>query len=83
MKEIQDDPESFYSGELAKKIASDFEDNGGIITEKDLRDYKVGVSEDVLKLDLGDISMLSCPPPSGGPVVAQILNILQSKVTDK
>ena len=79
LRVIQEDPESFYSGKLAKKIAADFENNDGIITEKDLKNYDVGVTEDVLKLDLGDITMLSCPLPSGGPVVTQILNILQSK----
>jgi gamma-glutamyltranspeptidase len=79
LRVIQEDPESFYSGKLAKKIAADFENNDGIITEKDLKNYDVGVTEDVLKLDLDDITVLSCPLPSGGPVVTQILNILQSK----
>ncbi len=79
LREIQKDPESFYSGKLAKKIAADFKNNGGIITEKDLKDYRVGFTEDVLKLDLDDVTMLSCTLPSGGPVVTQILNILQSK----
>ncbi|CAB3981524.1 gamma-glutamyltranspeptidase 1-like [Paramuricea clavata] len=78
LRTIQEDPESFYSGKLAKKIAADFENNDGIITEKDLKNYQVGVTEDVLKLDLDDITMLSCPLPSGGPVVTQILNILQN-----
>ena len=79
LREIRDDPESFYSGELAKKIAADFKNSGGIITEEDLRKYDVGVTENVLKLNLDKITMLSCPLPSGGPVVTQIMNILQSK----
>lgn len=79
LREIQDNPESFYSGELAKKIAADFKNNGGIITVDDLKNYDVGITEDVLKLDLDKITMLSCPLPSGGPVITQILNILQSK----
>jgi gamma-glutamyltranspeptidase len=78
LREIQDDPESFYTGKLAKKIAADFHNNGGIITEEDLNNYEVGVTENVLKLDLNDLTMLSCPLPSGGPVVTQIMNILQS-----
>ncbi|XP_028396724.1 glutathione hydrolase 1 proenzyme-like [Dendronephthya gigantea] len=78
LKMIQQDPESFYSGELAKRIAADFQDNRGIITEEDLRSYDVKVAEKTLKLDLDDITMLSCPLPSGGPVVTQIMNILQN-----
>ena len=79
LRTIQEDPESFYSGDLAKKIAADFEESGGIIQEKDLNDYDVGYTEKVLKLDLDRYTMLSCPLPSGGPVVTQIMNILQSK----
>lgn len=78
LKEIQKDPNSFYTGKLAKKIAADFKNNGGIITEEDLKSYSVRVRSDILSLDLNNLTMLSCPPPSGGPVVTQILNILQN-----
>lgn len=81
LRKIQADPESFYSGELAKEIAADFKENGGIITEEDLKNYDVGYTEQVLKLDLGPYTMFSSPLPSGGPVVTQIMNILQSKYT--
>ena len=80
LQEIQRDPESFYTGNLAKKIAADFQKNGGLITEEDLKDYSVNIETNVLKLDLrNDVTVFSCPPPSGGTVVTQILNILQSK----
>ena len=78
---IKENPESFYSGELAEQIVNDFLTNRGIITLNDLKNYEVGVStKDVMRLDLpGNLTMLSCPLPSGGPVVMQIMNILQSK----
>ena len=79
LKEIQRDPNSFYTGKLAKKIAADFKANGGLITEEDLKSYVARVTSKILSLDLDSLTIYSCPPPSGGTVVTQILNILQSK----
>lgn len=78
LKEIQRDPNSFYTGKLAKKIAADFKVNGGLITEEDLKSYVARVTSKILSLDLDSLTIYSCPPPSGGTVVTQILNILQN-----
>ena len=40
LEQVQIDPESFYSGELAIYIARDVERVNGNVTEDDLRNYK-------------------------------------------
>lgn len=69
--------EGFYEGELAKRIASDIQDNGGIMTLEDLRNYKVE-EVDVVHGTYRDYTIKSMPPPSSGGVhVIQILNMLE------
>ncbi|XP_078701568.1 glutathione hydrolase 1 proenzyme-like [Branchiostoma floridae x Branchiostoma belcheri] len=67
--------DAFYTGPIARNLAKDIQDAGGIITEQDLRDYQVEVS-DPLKISLeGGLTVLSPPPPGGGAVLSLMLNI--------
>ncbi|XP_031570431.1 glutathione hydrolase 1 proenzyme-like [Actinia tenebrosa] len=77
LTKIQQDPHSFYNGSLAKDIAKDIKDAGGIITEEDLKNYKAGTSKAAIKNELRDLTWYTVPPPSGGAVVTLILNILK------
>ncbi|MFV9550897.1 gamma-glutamyltransferase [Algibacter sp. PT7-4] len=67
----------FYLGETAKILAKFIQDNGGILTEQDLANYKakwrtpVTFNYDNLKI----ISM--APPSSGGVCLAQIMKMLE------
>ncbi len=42
LQRIAADPDDFYHGEMAQKLAADMKANGGLITEADLAQYKVG-----------------------------------------
>ena len=40
LKRIQANPDDFYEGEIARKLAADMKANGGLITLQDLQDYR-------------------------------------------
>lgn len=73
---IRDNPESFYTGELAKDIVKDVQENGGIITLEDLKNYNVKVRTP-LTADMGEYTWYTNPPPGSGAVISLILNILK------
>ncbi|CAH1233861.1 GGT1 [Branchiostoma lanceolatum] len=67
--------DAFYTGKIARNLVKDIQDAGGIITEQDLRDYQVDISEP-LKISLeGGLTLLSPQPPGGGAVLSLMLNI--------
>ena len=76
LEKIRDDPESFYTGELAEDIVNDVQENGGIITLEDMRAYKV-VVRNPLTAEMGDYTWYTNPPPGSGAVLSLILNILK------
>ena len=70
--------DGFYKGEIAKKIALDMQNNGGIISEKDLEQYQP-VWRNPLISSYKDIKIVTMPPPSSGGIhVIQMLNILEN-----
>ncbi|XP_066458034.1 glutathione hydrolase 1 proenzyme [Eleutherodactylus coqui] len=77
LQTLADDPDSFYTGALAKQIVRDIQQAGGIITEQDLRNYQVDVNEEPLRFQLGDYTLISPTAPLSGPVLGLILNILK------
>lgn len=69
--------EGFYAGETAKLLALVMRANGGLITEEDLKSYKVTVREP-LKGNYRGHEILTMPPPSsGGIALLQMLGILE------
>lgn len=67
----------FYEGELAERIAKGIQQNGGIMTTDDLKNYKISEGEPV-KGTYHGYEIISMPPPSSGGVhVIQMLNILE------
>ena len=76
LEEVRDHPESFYNGSLAMKIVWDIRRRGGIVTSQDLKDYKV-MRRKALVNQLGNMTWYTAPPPSSGPVITLILNILK------
>lgn len=72
----QDGPEPFYSGEVARQVASWIGEHGGTITLEDLGAYRVE-DRPVGEIDYrGRMVMTNPPPSSGGILVAACLKRL-------
>jgi gamma-glutamyltranspeptidase len=65
----------FYNGKLSTTIVHDVKAAGGVLSLSDLKHYKVKIRP-VLKSNLGSYTLLTGPPPTAGPVLAMIINIL-------
>ncbi|MGH8148850.1 MAG: gamma-glutamyltransferase [Steroidobacteraceae bacterium] len=76
LERIAADPDDFYTGAMARKIAAYIERGGGIITAQDLAAYRVKDRTPVTGT-YHDLTILSAPPPSsGGITLVETLNIL-------
>ncbi|XP_029191513.2 glutathione hydrolase 1 proenzyme-like isoform X2 [Acropora millepora] len=73
---IQQDPESFYNGRLAKSILRDMSNINSKVSQSDLKNYTT-VNREPLKGSLSNMTMYLSPPPSSGAVLALIFNILK------
>ncbi len=79
----QNGKEEFYSGQTAKKIANFFQINGGILSLKDLNQYKLRILKPVCG-SYREFKICSmAPPSSGGIALVQTLNILENKQLSK
>jgi gamma-glutamyltranspeptidase/glutathione hydrolase len=77
LERIAKNPDDFYHGEIAHQLAADMQKGGGLITEKDLADYKV-VERPPIDGTYRGYEIISAPPPSsGGTVMLEALNILE------
>ncbi len=73
--------DGFYKGTIANSIVSTIKDNG-IISLKDLEDYKAIWREPIL-LNFKNYTLISMPPPSsGGIAISQLLMMLLNFETD-
>uniref|UniRef100_A0A0D3BJI1 Glutathione hydrolase n=1 Tax=Brassica oleracea var. oleracea TaxID=109376 RepID=A0A0D3BJI1_BRAOL len=69
-------PKVFYNGTVGVNLVNDIQKLGGIVTLKDLHNYKVKVKKP-LSNDILGYRLLGMPPPSsGGSSMVLILNIL-------
>lgn len=67
---------SLYTGDLARRIAADVQDRGGLLTEADLAAYRP-VLRPALRSRLGGWDLACNPPPSiGGPVLSALLRVV-------
>jgi gamma-glutamyltranspeptidase/glutathione hydrolase len=67
----------FYTGEIATEILADLQANGGWISASDLADFPEPRIVEPLRGRYRDHEVLTLPPPFGGWVVLQILNVLE------
>ena len=69
--------DGFYKGEVAQKLASFIQENGGFITEEDLAKYEAKWRQPVIfkYKDLKIISM--SPPSSGGVTMNQMFKMIE------
>jgi gamma-glutamyltranspeptidase/glutathione hydrolase len=69
--------DDFYDGEIAGRIASDMAANGGLISAADLANCGPEETQPLWS-DYRGLRVSSCPPPGGGIMVLQMLNILEN-----
>jgi len=70
-------PDVFYKGEIADLIAADMRQHGGLVTRKDLEQYRAMVRKPVVGSYRGYDIIAMPPPSSGGPILIEMLNILE------
>ena len=70
-------PEDFYNGQIAEEIDRDMRENGGWITLEDLEDFPTPKTVVPLKGTYREWDVYSLPPPTGGWVTLQALNLLE------
>jgi gamma-glutamyltranspeptidase/glutathione hydrolase len=69
--------DDFYRGEIAGQIAADMAVNGGWITARDLAEFPEPAILPALAGSYRGHEVYTLPPPFGGWVVLQILNVLE------
>ena len=74
--------EDFYSGDIAQKMARDMKINNGWITIADLKNVPEPNEQKPLKGTYRGYEIYSMPPPGGGWVIIQALNILEQFPSD-
>ena len=68
---------AFYCGDIAERIVSYHEANGGYLARSDLSSYRSRY-EPPVRIRWRDFDVLTCGPWCQGPVLAQALRILES-----
>ena len=77
LERIERDPDTFYHGAMARQLADFIQKGGGLISARDLADYRVLDRRPVTGTYRG-LAIISAPPPSsGGIVLIELLNILE------
>jgi gamma-glutamyltranspeptidase/glutathione hydrolase len=67
---------AFYDGPIAAEIAAFYEQEGGLLTAQDLREFRVGIEPSVTTTFQG-YEVHSCGPWCQGPVLLEFLNMLE------
>ena len=71
-------PDAFYEGEIARTIIDFSEDQGGLLTPKDLAQHRCRWQEPISTTYRG-YSVCEAPPNSSGHVLLQELNIIETQ----
>lgn len=70
---------AFYKGEIAQKIAADYEAQGGFLTLEDFEDYKI-LTKKPLKFSYRDYSILTNPAPAyGGLLIEKAMQLIEKE----
>ncbi|CAB3409581.1 unnamed protein product [Caenorhabditis bovis] len=72
----------FYNGTIAEGIVEEMQLNGGIITLKDLQNYRTDISE-ALYSEIDGYRMCGPPPPSSWVITQMIPRILEEQYSNK
>ncbi len=72
----RDGVEAFYTGEIGQRISADMKAHGGLLSARDLADFKPEVRAP-LSVSYRGRRIAVTPPPGGGIMVAQMLRTLE------
>jgi len=78
-----DGADDFYSGNIAQQIAEDMKRNNGWITIDDLNNVPAPIEIPAIKGNYRGYDIYTMPPPGGGWVIIQALNILKQFPQEK
>ena len=67
---------AFYGGKIAERIVAASEQNDGILTLEDFETYRIQ-DIDPLTCNYRGFTIVTSPPPGGGSVLCQMLNIVE------
>lgn len=67
---------AFYDGPIAKEIIAFYDPEGGLLSARDLRDFRVGVEPPVSTTFRG-YEVYSCGPWCQGPLLLEFLNLVE------
>ena len=70
--------EGFYEGDIAKEIVKSMNENGGLFTLEDLKNYKPQISDPIVASYRGNLVFTAGPPSGGGITLLTALNILSA-----
>lgn len=83
LERIARDPNDFYEGETARRLAEAMAANGGLITLEDLKAYKA-IERQPLSGRYKGYEITTAPPPSSGGIgVLQMLGVLEGSAYEK
>jgi gamma-glutamyltranspeptidase/glutathione hydrolase len=68
--------EEFYTGDTSKRIINSIRENQGILSENDLKNYKV-IERTPIKIQYKNKEIISFPPPSSGVFILEALKIFE------
>lgn len=75
---VEKGKDGFYKGKIAQKIEDEIKKQGGILTKKDLKNYKV-IERKPVEGTYRGYKIISTPPvSSGGTHVVQLLNMMEN-----
>jgi gamma-glutamyltranspeptidase/glutathione hydrolase len=75
-------PEDFYEGETAALLVAQMRRNGGLITDEDLRGYRVAWREPLRFVWRGNVIHTAPLPSSGGIALVQMLGMKEARAVD-
>ena len=70
--------DGFYEGKTADLIGNDMKLNNGLISHEDLKEYNSVYREPIVGNYRGHTIISMGPPSSGGPLIIQMLNMLEN-----
>ena len=73
----RDGPDAYYKGDFAKALVADIQANGGILSERDLAEYKPFVWDSGLEFDYRGLRIRVPPYASAGITSAMTLKLLE------